>query len=99
MSPYLVPSDEPPSVPPPPRPVAIKLTANLLDACVGDYEFAPDSSSPTGIKMTVQRDGDQLLVQSWGENVIKGAIDFDPESETDSFDKIFGMRLTFIKNG
>lgn len=92
-------SDEPSGVPPPPaRPIAIKLNANLLDACVGDYEFAPDSSSATGIKMTVQRDGDQLLVQSRGENVIKGAIDFDPESETDFFDKIFGLRLTFIKN-
>ncbi len=48
--------------------------------------------------MTIWRVGDRLLVQSWGQNVIKGAIDFDSESETDFFDKIFGRRLTFIKN-
>jgi hypothetical protein len=93
-------SDEPPSAPAPPqRPVAIKLDAKSLHACGGKYEFASDGASPTGIKMTVRRDGDQLLVQSWGQNVIKGAIDFDPESETNFFDKIFGLRLTFIKNG
>jgi hypothetical protein len=92
-------SDTPPDAPPPPpRPIAIKLDPKLLDTYVGDYEFAPDGATPTGIEMTIQRDGDQLLVQSWGQNVIKGAVDFDPESEADFFDKIFGLRLTFIKN-
>ena len=92
-------SDQPPSAPPPPeRPIAIKLDTKLLDACVGGYEFAPDGVSTAGIKMTIRREGDRLLVQAWGQNVIRGAIDFDPESEADFFDKIYGLRLTFIKN-
>jgi serine-type D-Ala-D-Ala carboxypeptidase/endopeptidase len=90
-------SDEPPvAVPAPERPVAIKLDTRLLDACAGGYEFAPDGAS--GIKMAIWREGDRLMVQAWGPNVIKGAIAFDPESGADFFDKIFGLRLTFIKN-
>ena len=39
-----------------------------------------------------------LYFVPWGQNVIKGAMEFNPESETDFFVKIFGLRLTFIKN-
>ena len=40
-------SDQPPTVPEPPKPhVAIKLNRKLLDACVGHYEFAPDTVLP-----------------------------------------------------
>ncbi len=39
--------------------VAIKLDTKLLDACVGNYEFAPSA----GGKVTVRREGDQLQVR------------------------------------
>jgi CubicO group peptidase (beta-lactamase class C family) len=93
-------SDQPPKAPEPlKRPVAIKLAPKLLDACVGHYEVAPDAAYPTGIKLTIWRQGDQLFGQAWGENVLEGAFDMYPESETNFFCKINHMRYTFIKNG
>jgi len=45
-------SDEIPKAPEPPkRPVAVKLDPDLLDACVGHYEFAPNAAFPTGMKL------------------------------------------------
>jgi CubicO group peptidase (beta-lactamase class C family)/GH35 family endo-1,4-beta-xylanase len=83
----------------PPKPhVAIKLDGKLLDACVGHYEFAPDAVSPTGVKLTIWREGDQLVGQAWGKNILQGAFDIYPESETNFFLKIDGAQLTFIKN-
>jgi len=92
-------SDQPPKIAEPPKPrVAIKLDEKLLDACMGHYEFAPNATSPTGVKLTISREGDQLVGQAWGENVLKGAFDIYPESETNFFLKIDGAQLTFIKN-
>ncbi len=92
-------SDQPPKAPEPRRPhVAIKLDAKLLDAVVGHYEFAPDAVFPTGIKVTIWRQGDQLVSQVWGKNSLQGAFDIYPESETNFFLKINGAQLTFIKN-
>jgi CubicO group peptidase (beta-lactamase class C family) len=93
-------SDEPPKAPEPPKPrVAIKLDTKLLDACVGHYEFAPDAVwPPTGMKLTIWREGDQLVGQAWGKDVLQGAVDIYPESETNFFLKIVGTQLTFIKN-
>ncbi|MGD1020057.1 MAG: serine hydrolase [Verrucomicrobiia bacterium] len=92
-------SDQPPKVFEPPKPrVATKLDAKFLDACVGHYEFAPDTVSPTGVKLTIWREGDQLVGQAWGKNVLQGAVDMYPESETNFFLKIDGAQLTFIKN-
>jgi CubicO group peptidase (beta-lactamase class C family) len=92
-------SDQPPTVPEPPKPrVAIKLDPKLLDACVGHYEFAPDTVLPNGAKLTIWREGDQLIWQAWGENATRGAIDIYPESETNFFIKLNGAQLTFIKN-
>ena len=92
-------SDQPPKAPEPPKPhVAIKLDTKLLDACVGHYEFPPDAVIPTGMKLTIWREEDQLVGQAWGENALKGAFDVYPESETDFFDKITDTRLTFVKN-
>ena len=92
-------SDQPPKAPEPlKRPAAIKLAPKILDACVGHYEVAPDAAYPTGIKLTVWRQGDQLFGQAWGENVLEGAFDMYPESETNFFCKINHMRYTFIKN-
>ena len=94
-------SDEPPKAPEArKRPVIIKLDTKLLDACVGRYEFAPDAVFPTGMKLTIWREGDQLVGQAWGagENFLHGAFDIYPESETNFFDKIICAQLTFIKN-
>ena len=92
-------SDQPPRAFEPPKPrVAIKLDKKLLDACVGHYEFPPDAVSPTGVKLTIWREGDQLVGQAWGKNVLQGAVDMYPESETNFFLKIDGAQLTFIKN-
>jgi hypothetical protein len=93
-------SDEPPKAPEPTnRPIAIKLDTKLLDAVVGHYEFAPDAAFPTGIKVTIWREGDQLVGQAWGKDVPQGAFDIYPESETNFFIKFDGVQLTFIKNG
>jgi CubicO group peptidase (beta-lactamase class C family) len=92
-------SDQPPKAPESPKPyVAIELDTKLLDACIGHYGFAPDAAYPTGMKLTIWREGDQLVGQAWGKNVLQGAFDIYPESETNFFLKIDGAQLTFIKN-
>jgi len=53
-------------------------------------EFAPATLPRTGNKETIWREGDQIVWQRWSENVLKGALDVYPESETDSFLKIDG---------
>jgi CubicO group peptidase (beta-lactamase class C family) len=92
-------SDRPPKAYESPKPrVAIKLDTKLLDACVGQYEFAPTALFPTGIKATIRREGEQLLWQVRGRNVIPGAFNVYAESETNFFIKVHGPRLTFIKD-
>ena len=92
-------SDEPPKAPEPVKPrVAIKLDTKLLDACVGRYNYAPDAGFPTGNKLTIWREGDQLVGQAWSKDAISGAFDIYPESETNFFLKFNGAQLTFIKN-
>ena len=92
-------SDQPPAAPPPPkRPAIIALDTQHLDAFVGHYVFPHGADDATEIKMTIWREGSQLLAQVWGHNVFKGAIDIYPESETTFFDKIFGLDLTFTRN-
>jgi hypothetical protein len=91
-------SDEPPA-PEPLKPcVAIKLDTKLIDACVGHYEFAPNAAFPTGMKLTISRQINQLTGQASGENFIKGIFDIYPESENNFFIKLNGAQLTFIKN-
>ena len=87
-------SDQPPKAYEPPKPrVAIKLDPKLLDACVGDYEFS------TGIKATIRREGDQLLWQARGQNVVvPGPFNIYAESETNFFIKVHAGQLTFIQN-
>lgn len=44
-------SEQPPEATEAPKPrVAVNLDTTLLDACVGDYEFPPNSALPTGAK-------------------------------------------------
>jgi CubicO group peptidase (beta-lactamase class C family) len=91
-------SDQPPAPEPPKPRVAIKLDTKLLDAVVGDYKFSHSAGLPAGMKLTIWREGDQLVAQSWGKDVLQGAFDIYPESETNFFIKIDGAQLTFIKN-
>ena len=92
-------SDQPPERYAAPKPrVAIKLDTKLLDACVGDFEFAPSKAFPAGIKATIRREGDQLLWQAWGQNTIPGPFKVYAESETNFFIKVHGPQLTFIRN-
>jgi pimeloyl-ACP methyl ester carboxylesterase len=76
----------------------IKLDAKLLDACIGEYEFAPDNVFFTGMKLTIRRKGDHLVGRALGRNALPGALDVYPESETNFLVKINGAQLTFIKN-
>jgi hypothetical protein len=92
-------SDQLPKAPEPVKPrVAIKLDPKLLDAIVGHYEFPAKAPFPTGAKVTIWREGDQLACQIWAENAIRGAFDIYPESETNFFIKLNGAQLAFIKN-
>jgi hypothetical protein len=91
-------SNQPPKSAETLEPRVIKLDPKLLDAIVGQYEFAPDTVFPTGIKSTIWREGNQLVGQASGKNVLQGAVGIYPESETNFFLKINGARLTFIKN-
>jgi len=81
--------------------VAIKLNTKLLDVCVGQYEFAPDSMVPYGRKLKIWRQGDQLVGQvsdQPGKPGSGGAFDIYPESETKFFLKIADEQFIFIKN-
>ena len=92
-------SDQPPERYAAPKPrVAVKLDPKLLDACVGDFEFAPSKAFPVGIKATIRREGDQLLWQARGQNAFPGVFNIYPESETNFFFKMSGAQLTFIKD-
>jgi CubicO group peptidase (beta-lactamase class C family) len=92
-------SNQPPKAPEPSKPRAfIKLDTKFYDACVGQYEFTPGAAFPTGIKLTIWQQGDQLIGQALGRNGGGGEFDMYPESETDFFLKINGAQLAFIKN-
>ena len=92
-------SDQPPKAYEPLKPrVPITLDTKLLDACVGDFEFAPSKAFPTGIKAAIRREGGQLFWQARGKNAFPGAFNIYPESETNFFFKMSGARLTFIRN-
>jgi D-alanyl-D-alanine-carboxypeptidase/D-alanyl-D-alanine-endopeptidase len=92
-------SDQPPKTYEPLKPrVPIKLDTKLLDAYVGDFEFAPSEAFPTGIRATIRREGNQFYWQARGKNAFPGAFNIYPESETNFFFKMSGAQLTFIKN-
>jgi CubicO group peptidase (beta-lactamase class C family) len=92
-------SDQPPIVPKPVKPlVAIKLDTKLLDAYVGHYEYETNAVLPTGMKTIIWREGDQMITQAWGENVLDGPFEIYPASETVFFDKITGAQTIFNTN-
>ena len=81
----------------PPR-VLIKLDTKPLNACVGQYEFAPDAAFPSGWKLTIRREGNQLIAQFQGRNVFRSAFHIYPESETNFLATFNDAQFTFIKN-
>jgi hypothetical protein len=90
---YVRTSEQPPKVPEPAKtPVAIRLATNVLNACVGHYEFATN-----GMKLTLWREGDHLVSQAWIEDDTDGYVDVYPETETKFFDN-YGNQWTFVKN-
>ena len=92
-------SDQPPKAYAPPKLRAvIKLDTKFLDACVGHYELAADDAFALGMKVTIWRQGDQMIGQARGKNVVRGAFNIYPESATNFFLKMNGGQLTFIKN-
>lgn len=82
---------------PQPRDI-IKLDARLLDACIGEYEIAPDNVFLAGAKVTIRRTGDHLVWKALGITALPGTLDLYPESETSFFLRINGAQVTFIKN-
>jgi CubicO group peptidase (beta-lactamase class C family) len=93
-------SDQPLKAPALPKtPIVIKLDAKLLDACVGQYEFAPNASVPAGMKLTIRRDGNKLVGQGFlaEGKVLKGDFDIYPGSATDFFDRLMYAQYTFVK--
>jgi Alpha/beta hydrolase family len=83
----------------PKRHIAIKLNSNNYDAFVGQYIFPPDNLYWTEIKLTIWRQGDQLVGQTQVGNTRGGAANIYPESETNFFRTVQDLQqLTFIKN-
>lgn len=78
--------------------ITINLNAKLLDACVGEYEIAPDNVFGIGTKVTIRRNGDYLVWQAFGKRVSQRTLDLYPESETNFFLKFYRSQVTFIKN-
>jgi hypothetical protein len=78
--------------------VAITLDTTILDFYVGRYEFPPDPSFPTGIKATIRRQGEQLIWQAQGKNIVPGLFNIYPQSETEFFLKVTGGQLSFFTN-
>jgi CubicO group peptidase (beta-lactamase class C family) len=73
---------------PPKERKEIKLDARILDAYVGEYQFAP------GLSFTITREGDQLFAQATGQ----GKIELFAETETDFFLKVANAQITFVKD-
>ena len=94
-------SDAPPKAPVPVKPpVIVKLDTNHLNACAGGYEVPPGAVTRVGLKLTVWREGEQLLAQAQGDGRIcsLGAFPMFPESETIFRDKLTGDQFRFIQN-
>jgi hypothetical protein len=64
---------------------AIKLDRGLLDALVGRYEVAPCAVLPSGQKLTIWREEDQLRAKFSVGDQITPALVVYPASETNFF--------------
>jgi hypothetical protein len=78
--------------------VTVELDTTQLDACVGQYKFAPSALFPSGATLRIWRDGNQLTGQPSAGGVAQNPFVFYPTSGTNFFLKLDGSQLTFIKN-
>ena len=94
-------SNQSPPYPKPTRtPVVLKLAPKVLGDYAGQYEFPPSIAIPTGMKLAIRREGDQLVAQgfAWEGKVLKGDFDLCFGSETNFFDKFMYAQYTTVKN-
>ncbi|HTL59334.1 MAG TPA: alpha/beta fold hydrolase [Candidatus Limnocylindrales bacterium] len=79
--------------------IAIKLDPKRLDAYVGEYKFPPDNGFWLEWKMTIRRQGDQLVEQITRENKSYPAVEIYAQSETNFFVTANSPHeLTFVNN-
>lgn len=69
-------------------PEIAKVDPQLYDAYVGQYEYAP------GVRDTVTREGDRLLIQSTGQ----GQEEIFPENDSTFFGRRQAWRMIFVKD-
>ena len=69
------------------------MDPKILDAYVGKYDFAPDST-----RLSIWREGDQQMAQIWENNITQGAVEIYPEARQKFFDKLIGVQLEFATN-
>ena len=72
----------------------IKIGPSILDSYVGRYQFGPDFTYNPGATVTVEKNGDQLLMQIAGG----GTTYLIPQSETRFVDRLFGGVVSFPKD-
>src|SRR5215813_5294099 len=73
---------------PPKERKEIKLDAKILDAYVGEYQFAP------GVSITITHEGEQLFAQLDGQ----GKLELLAETEKDFFFKVANAQISFVKD-
>ena len=92
-------SDQPPSAPAPvKRPVVVRLSPELLEACVGQYQLGSNAVVPHGGKLTLWREGEHLAGKFTRDDIPENVHEIYPESETNFFIKTDGAQIRFIKN-
>jgi len=69
----------------------IKIDPSTLERYIGRYQFSPDFTYNPGATVTVQKNGDQLLMQIAGG----GTTYLIPQSETRFVDRLFGGVVSF----
>ena len=73
----------------------IKIDPSILESYIGPYQFGPDFTYNPGATVTVEKNGDQLLMQIAGG----GTTYLIPQSETRFVDRLFGGVVSFPKDG
>lgn len=85
---------------PPQARVEVKLDPKIYEAYVGEYAFGSDALFPSGINLTIRREGTGLMGSVTSTNESWGAFEIYPVSETNLFFTltIVGVDLSFVKN-
>jgi D-alanyl-D-alanine-carboxypeptidase/D-alanyl-D-alanine-endopeptidase len=85
------------------RPKETKISSNICDSYVGQYQRSPHSASAPGIG--IRREGDSIFAlatgpRSWPMRALLPTITGEllPESETRLFGRLSGMRITISRD-